>query len=85
MKSSPSTASDATTTVRVVARDTPSGVGWASIALQQGDEGHGDAEHEALDDAVADVAPDVDAALHLAPERARVDADHAARRPPSRR
>jgi hypothetical protein len=29
-KSSPSTASDAVTTVRVVARDTPSGVGWAS-------------------------------------------------------
>ena len=28
MKSRPSTASDATTTVRVVALDTPSGVGW---------------------------------------------------------
>ncbi len=26
--------------------------------------------------AVADIAPDVDAALHLRPERARVDADH---------
>ena len=30
-KSSPSTASDATTTVRVVARETPSGVGCASF------------------------------------------------------
>ena len=29
-KSNPKTASDATTTVRVVARDTPSGVGWDS-------------------------------------------------------
>ena len=28
-KSMPNTASDAITTVRVVARDTPSGVGWA--------------------------------------------------------
>jgi hypothetical protein len=30
MKSKPNTAKEATTTVRVVARDTPSGVGWAS-------------------------------------------------------
>lgn len=28
-KSSPNTAKDASTTVRVVARETPSGVGWA--------------------------------------------------------
>src|SRR5512134_3339362 len=46
------------------------------VSLVERDERAGEAEHHALDDAVADVVPPVDPVLHLRPERAGVDADH---------
>jgi hypothetical protein len=75
MKSRPSTDSDATTTVRVVALATPRA--WpAPQSPAKGNEGHGDAKHQALDHAVAHVPPDIDAALDLAPEGSGIHADH---------
>src|SRR5512145_3090708 len=46
------------------------------VPVVERDERAGDAEHDALDDAIADVVPRVDPALHLRPEGAGVDADH---------
>jgi len=63
------------TTVRVVACARPRRR-LRLVPLVERDEGAGDAEHHALDDAVADVVPGVDPALHLRPECAGVDADH---------
>src|SRR6218665_2913896 len=96
MKSSASTASEASTTVRVVARATPSGGGEGGggggggggaarhafgrgpghIALQQRHKAYGKAEDQALEHPIAQVAPDIHAALHLAPEGPRVYAYH---------
>ena len=45
------------------------------VALEQGDPGHRDAEHDTLDDAVQDVLAQIDRRLHLRPERALVHAD----------
>src|SRR5262245_57571398 len=47
------------------------------VALKDGDPGHGDAEHEALDESVENVSAEIDRGLHLRPERALVDADEA--------
>ena len=61
-KSITSTPSEAMTTVRVVAVRDALGRRLRLVALVERDEGADEAEHDALDDAVADVAPDVDAA-----------------------
>ena len=45
------------------------------VALEHRDQAHDHAEHRALDDAVDDVGAEVDHGLHVAPERAGVDAD----------
>ena len=44
--------------------------------LQQRNKGHGKAKHNAFDDAVAHVLPDIDTALYLAPKGTRVNPDH---------
>ncbi len=74
-KSSARIASEETTTVRVVALDDALGGRLGVIALEHRDQRNGNAENDALDDAVGDVGPEVDAGLHLAPERAGVDSD----------
>src|SRR6476620_10989016 len=45
------------------------------VAFEDGDRTDCYAEHEALDDSVDDVVTEVDRRLHVAPERAGVDAD----------
>ena len=74
-KSSARMASELATTVRVVARRNAFGGRPRVIAFEHRDRADRDAEHDALDDAVDDVVAEIDGRLHVAPERAGVDAD----------
>lgn len=75
MKSNPKTTRDETTTVRVVALETPSGRCTSCIAFVKRNRSDGYAEHKGFDNAVADIGADFNTGLHLCPEGAGIQSD----------